>query len=36
MADELPEPEIESAPELLFDFGEEAVRALPPEILEGD
>jgi DNA-directed RNA polymerase subunit beta' len=36
VAEEVPEPEVEPAPELLFDFGEEALRALPPEVLEGD
>ena len=36
MVVEMPEPGDEDSPELLFDFGEEAVRALPPEILESD
>jgi DNA-directed RNA polymerase subunit beta' len=36
MAEELPEPEPETEEELFFDFGDDEIRTLPQEVLEGE
>ncbi|HVT57207.1 MAG TPA: DNA-directed RNA polymerase subunit beta' [Thermoanaerobaculia bacterium] len=36
MAEDFVEPEAESEEELFFEFGEEEIRSLPQEVLEGD
>jgi hypothetical protein len=36
MVEDIPEPEPEGDEEMFFDFGDDEIRSLPQEVLEGE